>query len=89
MCKVITLNTDYKPLNNYALETVMNYRGISSRKISRNLKNISESDINKFLKGNKRFLSNEDLQEIMKFLDWPFNFLYKEIKPIKSSLNLR
>jgi len=89
MCKVITLNTDYKPLNNYALETVMNYRGISSRNISRNLKNISESDINKFLKGNKRFLSYEDLQEIMKFLDWPFNFLYKEIKPIKSSLNLR
>ena len=75
-------------INPYALTVVRNYRGYNQTKLCKNIKGLSQSNLSKFEKGERGVLSIDKLREIMTFLDWPFDFLYKEIKSIKTSWNL-
>jgi len=73
-------------INPYALQTVMGYRGYNQTKLCKNIKGLYQPNLSKFLKGCLGAVSISQLKEIMEFLDWPFDFLYKDIKPIKTSL---
>lgn len=70
-------------VNPFALQTVMGYRDFSQSKLCKEIKGLSQPNLSKFLKGHVNSLSIEKLKEIMIFLDFPFNFLYKDIKPVK------
>lgn len=80
---VISLKTYVQPS---ALKVAMNYRGITQSKLSKNVGGISQSSISKFLNGNIFSIPEHKLKEIMSFLDFPFDFLYKEFKPLKTSM---
>lgn len=70
-------------INPYAFTTVRQYRGYSQSKLCKSIKGLSQSNLSDFEKGKRGKISIEKLKEIMKFLDWPFDFLYKEIESIK------
>lgn len=85
MCSVIKLQGKIKPS---ALKVAIGYRGISQTKLCKNVKGLSQSNLSKFLNGYYGCLSEEKLKQIMEYLEFPFEFLYKEFKPFKSSLRL-
>lgn len=76
--KVISLNQKYNPK---CLKLAMGYRGISQTKLCKNINGLSQPNLSKFLKGYVNVISDEKLKEIMKYLNWPFDFLY--VKSIK------
>lgn len=80
--KIIHLKSEIKPS---ALETAMGYRGVSSSKLCKEIKGLTQEDLAKFLKGSHGTIPENKLKEIMIFLEFPFGFLYKEFKPIKYS----
>lgn len=69
-----------------ALRVAMNYRGVSKKKLSSNIEGLSISNISNFLNGKIFSISEEKLKEIMIFLDFPFEFIYKEFKPLNTSI---
>jgi transcriptional regulator with XRE-family HTH domain len=71
---VIKLKSDINP---NALEVAMGYRGVSQTKLCRDIKGLSQPNLSKFLKRYYATISEEKLKEIMKYLDFPFDFLYK------------
>lgn len=83
--KEIMLHPTVKP---FALQTVMGYRGFSQSKLCKEVSGLSQPNLSRFLKGYINSLSIEKLKEIMLYLDWPFDFLYKDIKPVKTSWDL-
>lgn len=78
----------YPTVNPFALKTVMGYRGFSQSKLCKEVEGLSQPNLSRFLKGHINSLSIDKLKEIMSFLYWPFDFLFKDIKPVKSSLQL-
>lgn len=60
------------------LKFVRIYRGYSQSELCKNIKGLSQSNLSKFEKFGSH-ISDEKLEEIMKFLDWPFAFLDKRI----------
>ena len=85
MGEVISLKTYVQP---GALKVAMNYRGITRSKLAKSVGGISQASISNFLNGNIFSIPEEKLKEIMVFLNFPFEFLYKEFKPLKTSLDL-
>lgn len=77
---VIQLKSEIYPSS---LELAMGYRGCSQTKLCKNIKGISQPNLSKFLKGYFGCISESKLKEIMDYLEFPFEFLYKELKPIK------
>ncbi len=75
-------------INRYAFTTVRQYRGYSQSQLCKSIKGLSQSNLSKFEKGERGVLSIDKIREIMTFLDWPFDFLYKDIKPVKTSWDL-
>lgn len=82
MSKMIMLSPTVNP---YALQTVMGYRGYTQSKLCKNIKGLYQPNLSKFLSGSLGSVSISQLNEIMDFLEWPFDFLYKDIKPINYS----
>lgn len=80
---IIVLKSDFKTINTFSLVTAMGYRGVSQSKLCKNIKGLSQPNLSKFIKGNRNVLSNHKLKEIMIYLDFPFDFLYKDIKKVK------
>lgn len=78
--KTIMIHPTVKP---FCLKTAMDYRGYSQSKLCKEIQGLSQLNLSKFLKGNISVLSIEKLKEIMVFLEFPFEFLYKDIKPVK------
>jgi predicted XRE-type DNA-binding protein len=76
--KVITLDKEFNPK---ALKLAMGYRGISQTKLCKNINGLSQPNLSRFLNGYIHVISKEKLQEIMIYLDWPFDFL--RVKSIK------
>jgi len=72
-----------------SLKIVMNYRQCSENKLVKNISGLNSVDLKSFLSGYYSAISEVKLKEIMLFFDWPFEFLQKDIKPVKSSLNLK
>lgn len=70
--KVITLDQEFNPK---ALKLAMGCRGISQTKLCKNINGLSQSNLSKFLNGYIHVISKEKLQEIMIYLEWPFDFL--------------
>lgn len=66
-------------INPNQLKLVREYRGYTQTKLCKNIKGLSQSNLSKFEKGLFACISEDKLREIMLFLDWPFDFLYKEI----------
>jgi hypothetical protein len=83
--KIISLQKDIKPS---ALEVAMGYRQVSKAKLVKQVKSLTKDDLTKFLSGLNKAISENTLQEIMLFLDFPFHFLYHEFKPLRTSYNL-
>lgn len=85
--KIIKLEN---PNNIYpsALKVAMNYRGISKLILCRRIKNLERTDLDNFFKGYYASVSTEILKEIMVFLDFPFEFLYHDFKPLVTSKGL-
>jgi predicted XRE-type DNA-binding protein len=79
---VIVLADTYKHIYPFALKTAMDYRGITQSKLCKNVKGLSQSSVSKFLNGYFNSISESKLIEIMDFLQFPFNFLYKDIKKV-------
>lgn len=82
------LKSDHKLVQPSALIVAMNYRGYNQSKLSKNFKGLSQPALSRFLKGERNVISEEKLKEIIIFLDFPFQFLYKEFKPLKTSYDL-
>jgi len=76
---VIKLKSEINP---FALETAMHYRGVSIGKLCKDM-NISKFDLLDFFKGYYAVIPEQKLREVMKYLDFPFEFLHSNIKPIK------
>ena len=70
-------------VNPFALQTAMGYRGFSQSKLCKEIKGLSQPNLSRFLKGYINSLSIDKLKEIMLYLEFPFEFIYKDIKPIK------
>ena len=85
---VFKLESDYKLVQPSALKIAMGYRGIRQTELCKNIKGLSQSNLSKFLKGNKNTISDVNLKKIMIFLGFPFDFIYKEFKPIKTSKSI-
>lgn len=83
---IFELKSDHKLINPNQLKIAMNYRGYNQVKLAKNFKGISQSALSLFLKGERNRISLDKLKLIMEFLDFPMEFLYKNIKPVKSSL---
>ena len=79
---LIVLADTYKHIYPFALETAMGYRGISQTELCKNIKGLSQPNLSKFLKGYFNSISEIKLINIMEFLDFPFEFLYKDIKKV-------
>lgn len=71
---IIQLKSEINPV---ALKIAMGYRGISQIKLCKDIKGLSQPNLSKFLKGYFRCVSEEKLKKIMKYLDFPFEFLFK------------
>lgn len=80
---LIVLADTYTHIYPFALKTAMDYRGITQSKLCKNVKGLSQSSVSKFLNGYFNTISERKLMEVMEFLEFPFNFLYKDIKPVK------
>lgn len=78
----------YPTINHYAFTVVRQYRGYSQTQLCKSIKGLSQSNLSSFENGKRGVLSIDKIKEIMIFLDWPFEFLYKDIKPIKTSNDL-
>lgn len=76
-------------MNPFALETAMGYRNISQTKLCKEIEGLSQPNLSKFLKGYFAVISEDKLKAIMQFLDFPFDFLYKDIKSIKFFYSLQ
>lgn len=70
-------------VNPLALKTAMGYRGFTQSKLSKEVEGLSQPNLSKFLNGNIHYLSISVLKDIMCYLNFPFDFLYKDIKPVK------
>jgi transcriptional regulator with XRE-family HTH domain len=82
MNETIKLKPVFKPS---ALKVAMGYRGISQTKLCKNIEGLSQPNLSKFLNGYYGVISEEKLKDIMKFLNFPFEFLYNEFNEIKMS----
>lgn len=85
---VFKLESDHKLIQSSALKVCMGYRGYNQSELSKKFKGLSQPALSRFLKGEINVISEEKLKDIMIFLDFPFQFLHKEFKPLKTSLNL-
>ncbi len=52
------------------------YRGYTKTEIAKNVNGVSQSNLSKFEKG-FRVLSEEKIRAMMKFVDFPYDFLFK------------
>lgn len=68
-----------------ALRVAMKYRGITQAKLSNNVGGISQASISNFLNGKIFAIPEDKLKEIMLYLDFPYDFLYIEFKPLITS----
>jgi transcriptional regulator with XRE-family HTH domain len=84
--EVIKLCSEIKPS---ALKVAMGYRGISQTELCKNINGLSQPNLSKFLKGYHGVLSEEKLKEIMTYLNFPFAFLYREFRELKTSASLK
>ena len=66
-----------------ALKTAMGYRGVSQSKLCKELIGVSQSNLSNFLKGKFKALSDDKLKLIMEYLQFPYEFLFKDIKDVK------
>lgn len=83
--RVVKLESKIKPS---ALVIAMGYQGISITKLCENVKDLYCEDVSRFLEGYTGTIPQEKLKEIMQYLEWSYEFLYKEIKPLNKSLTL-
>jgi transcriptional regulator with XRE-family HTH domain len=72
-------------VNPYALTVARTYRGYSKNLLSKAIKGLSQYRLSKFENGSLGSLSIDELKQIMEYLEFPFEFLYKDIKPIKTT----
>jgi len=82
MSKTITLTPIYKAS---ALRTAMGYRGVTQTELAKNIKGLSQSNLSKFLKVYFGVLSEQKIKSIMDYLNFPFEFIYIDFKPIQTS----
>lgn len=82
---LIELKSDYKLIQPKALKIAMGYRGYNQSELSKNFKGLSQPALSRFFKGDRNVISEEKLKNIMEFLDFPFQFLYKKFDPIQTS----
>jgi len=72
-----------------SLKLVMNYRECSVNKLVKNIDGLTIYSLKRFLKGYFAAIPEEKLREIMDYFEWPFEFLHKDIKPVKSSFSFK
>lgn len=77
---IVQLETNIYPSS---LKFAMDYRGISQTVLCRNVEGVSQPNLSKFLNGYYGCLSNDKLKEIMNYLNFPFEFLYSDVKQVK------
>ena len=77
--KVITINQTVNP---YALTVARNYRGYNQTRLCKAITGLTQSRLSKFENGRIGELTITQLKEIMEFLEFPFEFLYKDIKEV-------
>jgi len=65
------------------LKFVREYRGFSQSDLSNKIDGLSQSNLSKFEKGFSSVLSDELIEKIMNFLNWPIEFLEKENRDIQ------
>jgi len=82
MENVFYLKSEIKPS---ALKVAMGYRGVSQTKLCKSVGGLSQPNLSKFLKGYYGCISEYKLKDIMLFLNFPFEFLYKDFPPIQTS----
>lgn len=80
--KVIQLSSNIKP---NALKVAMGYRCITQTELCKNINGLSQPNLSRFLNGYYGCLSVEKLKIIMEFLNFPFEFIYQDFKPLKTS----
>lgn len=68
-----------------ALKVVMGYRGVSQTKLCKDIKGLSQPNLSRFLSGFWGCISEDKLKEIMIYLNFPYEFLYREFRPLKTS----
>ncbi len=83
--EIVKFDSEIKPS---ALQLAMDYRGYTQNKLCAEMKDLSQPNLSKFLNGNSLIIPKEKLERIMIILDFPFSFLYNDIKPLETSLNL-
>ncbi len=66
-----------------SLKFAMDYRGISQTVLCRNIEGVSQSNLSMFLNGYYGCLSKDKLKQIMNYLNFPFEFLYRQVKQVK------
>ena len=76
------------PFKSNSLVVAMSIRCADSDEISNNVKGIKKTKLDRFCKGYNDSLTEIELRKIMKYLVFPFDFLLKDIKSVKTSLNL-
>ena len=72
--KVIKLKSN---INTSALEFAMGYRGVTQSKLCKDIQGLSQPNLSKFLKGAFGCISECKLKEVMIYLNFPFEFIYK------------
>lgn len=79
------IETEEYKIQPSALRLAIGYRGLSQTELCRNVNGLSQPNLSKFLKGDDGKVSKDKLVEIMKFLQFPFAFIYQEFKPLQTS----
>lgn len=69
-------------INHNQLVFARKYRGYTQTELAKNIKGLSQANLSKFEKGFKT-ISIDKVREIMTFLDFPFDFLFREVKQVK------
>lgn len=59
------------------LRLVRCYRGYTQKELCKNIPKLSQSNLSKFEHGFEGKISNDILEQTMKFLKWPISFLSK------------
>lgn len=66
-------------INPSQLVIARQYRGYSQTELCKHIKGLSQPNLSKFEKGYWGCISEEKLSEIMIFLNFPYEFLYRKI----------
>lgn len=68
-------------INHNQLAFARQYRGYTQTELAKNIKGLSQANLSKFEKGLKT-ISTDKVRDIMMFLDFPFDFLFKDVKQV-------